>query len=257
MPFCPYCGKEITEGTLFCPNCGTKLAESEARAITEVKRPLSITACAILLFICAVPHIIKMVDLINYGDFASSISQLFLSIFALVAGYFLWKSKKIGGIIGIAYAIITAVASIALFAYFSQRYTIYDFIYDLSLSIAIIILIVIGWKHLKYPLPQKIAAVEQKFCLKCGAELRKEETFCSSCGTRIGEMCPENATEVKYPHQLATVLGYVFGFLGGWIGLVFGIYLRTREHPRAKYHGKIVLIITVVMLIFWIFVWLA
>jgi len=108
-----------------------------------------------------------------------------------------------------------------------------------------------------YKLPQKGAAVEQKFCLKCGAEMRKEETFCSSCGTRIGEMGPENATEVKYPHQLATVLGYVFGFLGGWLGLVFGIYLLTREHPRAKYHGKIILIVTVVMIVIWMFMWLA
>ena len=108
-----------------------------------------------------------------------------------------------------------------------------------------------------YKLPQKTAVVEQKFCLKCGAEMRKEETFCSSCGTRIGDMGPENATEVKYPHQLATVLGYVFGFLGGWLGLVFGIYLVTRQNPRAKYHGKVVLIITVVMIIFWMFMWLA
>lgn len=108
-----------------------------------------------------------------------------------------------------------------------------------------------------YKLPQKIAEVEQRFCLKCGAELKKEENFCSSCGTRISEMGPENATEVKYPHQLATVLGYIFAFLGGWLGLVFGIYLVTREHPRAKYHGKIVLIVTVVMIIFWMFIWLA
>ena len=150
MPFCPNCGKEITEGNLFCPDCGTKLAESEARVITEVKRPLSITVCAILLFICAVPHIINMVDFITYGDVATSVIQLFFAIFAFVAGYFLWKSKKIGGIIGIAYAIITAVASLVLVTYLSQGYTVYDFI-DLSFSIAIIILIVIGWKHLKYP----------------------------------------------------------------------------------------------------------
>ena len=101
------------------------------------------------------------------------------------------------------------------------------------------------------------AEPEQRFCIKCGAELRRGENFCSSCGTRVGEIGLEKATEVKYPHQLATVLGYVFGFLGGWLGLVFGIYLLTREHPRAKYHGKIVLIVTVIMIIFWMFVWLA
>jgi len=151
MPFCPNCGKEITEGNLFCPDCGTKLAESEARAITEVKRPLSITVCAILLFICAVPHIINMVDFITYGDVATSVIQLFFAIFAFVAGYFLWKSKKIGGIIAIAYAIITTIAAISLLVYFSQWVTVYDIIPDLSFNIAIIILIVVGWKHLKYP----------------------------------------------------------------------------------------------------------
>jgi hypothetical protein len=41
--------------------------------------------------------------------------------------------------------------------------------------------------------------------------------------------------------MLATILGYIFGFLGGWLGLAFSIYLVTREHPKAKYHGKIIL----------------
>lgn len=90
------------------------------------------------------------------------------------------------------------------------------------------------------------------YCPSCGTELKKGEESCNSCGTRIGEMGPENASEVKYPHPLATVLGYIFGFLGGLVGLVFGIYLLTREHPRAKYHGKAVLIIAVFMTIFWI-----
>lgn len=107
-----------------------------------------------------------------------------------------------------------------------------------------------------YKLPQRIAAVEQKYCQKCGAELTKEEKFCSSCGTRIGEVDSGDATQVKYPHQLATVLGYIFAFLGGWLGLVFGIYLTAREHPRAKYHGKIILVVTVVMIIVWMIIWL-
>lgn len=151
MPFCPNCGKEVSEGAVFCPSCGSKLAESEVRPTTAKKRHLSITVCAILLFICVVPHIINMVDFMSYGDIAGSISQLFFSIFALVAGYFLWKSKKIGGIIGLAYAIITAIASLVSFAYVPQWYPVIDLIFDLSFSTAIIILIVVGWKHLKYP----------------------------------------------------------------------------------------------------------
>lgn len=90
------------------------------------------------------------------------------------------------------------------------------------------------------------------FCSYCGTKLSKGEKLCSSCGRRIGQMGPENATEAKYPHQLATVLGYIFGFLGGLLGIAFDIYLLTGEHQRAKYHGKAVLIIGVFMTIFWI-----
>lgn len=54
------------------------------------------------------------------------------------------------------------------------------------------------------------------------------------------------------PHIIATVLGYIFGFLGGGLGIVFGVYLLTRDHPRAKFHGKAVLVLTVVMIVFWV-----
>jgi len=96
--------------------------------------------------------------------------------------------------------------------------------------------------------------VGKRFCSKCGAELREGDNVCSSCGTRIGELGIEKAAEEKYPHLLATILGYIFGFLGGWIGIAFGIYLLTREHPRAKFHGKIVLALTLFMIVFWILV---
>ena len=96
----------------------------------------------------------------------------------------------------------------------------------------------------------KEVEIEKRFCPKCGTELREEENFCSSCGTRVGELGIEKAVEEKYPHLLATILGYIFGFLGGWLGIVFGIYLLTREHSRAKFHGKIVL----ALIFFWILV---
>lgn len=151
MPFCLNCGKEVSEVAVFCPSCGSKLAESEARPIREVKRHLSITICAILLFICALIHIINMGDFMAYGDFAGSIAQLFFSIFALVAGIFLWKSKEIGGIIGIAYGILSTIALLSFLAYFSEWVTVYGLIIDLFLNTAIIILIIVGWKHLKHP----------------------------------------------------------------------------------------------------------
>lgn len=30
MPYCPYCGAEIHEDTVFCPNCGASLAGEDA-----------------------------------------------------------------------------------------------------------------------------------------------------------------------------------------------------------------------------------
>lgn len=151
MPYCPNCGKEVSEVAVFCPYCGSKLAESGARPITEVKRHLSIIICAILLFISALIHIINMGDFMAYGDFAGSIGQLFFFIFALVAGLFLLKSKEIGGIIGLAYGILSTIASLAFLAYFSEWVTVYGLIIDFSLNTAIIILIIVGWKHLKHP----------------------------------------------------------------------------------------------------------
>jgi hypothetical protein len=151
MPFCPNCGKEVSEVAVFCPFCGTELAGPEARPITEVKRPLSVTICAILLFISALIHIINMVDFIIIYDLVGSIGQLFFSIFAIVAGCYLWKSKEIGGIIGLAYAILSTIAVLSFLSFFSEWVTIYGLIIDFSLNTAIIILIIVGWKHLKHP----------------------------------------------------------------------------------------------------------
>lgn len=151
MPFCPNCGKEIKESIAFCPFCGTKLAESEARATTETKRHLSLTICAVLLFISSLIHIINMVDYIAWGDPATGIIQLFMCIFAAVAGYLLLKSKQIGAIIGIAYSIISIISSVSMSVQFPEYFTVYDIVLDLCLDIATIILIIVGWKHLKYP----------------------------------------------------------------------------------------------------------
>jgi hypothetical protein len=151
MRFCPNpeCGKEVKEGAVFCPFCGTRLAESEPRPTTETKRHISVTVCAVLLFISSFIHIINIVDFIAYGDLTSSIIQLFMCIFAGVAGYLLLKSKQIGAIIGIAYSSISIISSISLVVQLPAYFTVYDIIFDLCLDTATIILIVIGWKHLK------------------------------------------------------------------------------------------------------------
>lgn len=48
-------------------------------------------------------------------------------------------------------------------------------------------------------------------------------------------------SESTYPHTALTVIGYIFGILGGIIGLIIAIYLLTREDKRAKTHALIIL----------------
>ena len=151
MPFCPSCGTEVSKHASFCPSCGSKLVESEPRLTTEVKRHPPITACAILLFICALIHFINMIDFALIYELAASIVQLFFSIFALVAGGYLWKRKEIGGIIGIAYGVLQTIATLAPVNFFSEWVTVYGLTIDLCLNIAVIILVILGWKHLQHP----------------------------------------------------------------------------------------------------------
>lgn len=146
MPFCPSCGKEVSEYASFCPNCGTKLAQLETLPTASMKRHPTITASAILLFICAFIHFIDMVDYAAmYEDLVSSIVALFACIIAVVAGSYLWKSKEIGGIFGIAYAVLTGIP--ILF----PEVEYLPVILIVILNTPIIILIIIGWKHLKHP----------------------------------------------------------------------------------------------------------
>lgn len=155
MPRCPNpeCGKEIEEDAVYCPFCGTKLAEVKAQPTAAIKRHVSITACVILLCICFLIHILSIVDFITYGDLTGSIGQLFFGAFALVAAYFLWKSEETGGIIGIIYAILATIGGLSAFLYpedITFEYTVYDFIiFDVCFNVVLIVLIAIGWKHLK------------------------------------------------------------------------------------------------------------
>jgi hypothetical protein len=156
MPVCPNCGKEVKEGAVFCPFCGTKLAKSKAQPTTAIKRRTSITVCAILLFVCCLIHILNMYNLIVvWEELVGSSIELFFSVLALVAGCFLWKSKEIGGIIGIEYAILTTLY--AVFIGYSDmlgieyNLLILGIFLDVPLCIAIVTLIVVNWKHLKHP----------------------------------------------------------------------------------------------------------
>lgn len=149
MVFCYKCGREIEEDTIYCPFCGTNL-KTKDQPITKTKRHVSITLCVILLCVFFLLHIFNMIDFMTYGYLTESVGQLFFGVFVLVAAYFLWKSEGIGGIIGIAYAILSIISVLSLpFVLPEAEYSIYDIIFDVCSNIVLIILIIIGWKHLE------------------------------------------------------------------------------------------------------------
>ncbi|MDE6656831.1 MAG: zinc ribbon domain-containing protein [Anaeroplasmataceae bacterium] len=54
-----------------------------------------------------------------------------------------------------------------------------------------------------------------KYCSHCGAEVNDEAVVCVKCGCSLGP--------VKEETSVFGILSIVFGALGGWLGLVFGI----------------------------------
>ena len=97
-----------------------------------------------------------------------------------------------------------------------------------------------------------------KYCPSCGEALLDEAKFCKSCGKNLDDT-KQNFTQTEatktYPvpaaeksHTLAIVLGYICAILIPLFGLIFAVYLLTRnDSAKAKQHGKYILIITVVI----------
>ena len=55
MPFCPDCGKEVSEDTRFCPDCGRRLAiGQDAKGMSKKKIAGIIVACVIAIIVIVV-----------------------------------------------------------------------------------------------------------------------------------------------------------------------------------------------------------
>lgn len=87
------------------------------------------------------------------------------------------------------------------------------------------------------------------YCSECGTENNFDNVYCQQCGKplHVEKSEVKHVEEKRYSGSIAA--GYIFSFLGGWIGLALAIYLVTRDDARAKYHGKINLLI--------LFTWMA
>ncbi|AMD17379.1 hypothetical protein TL18_04710 [Methanobrevibacter sp. YE315] len=100
-----------------------------------------------------------------------------------------------------------------------------------------------------------------KYCPSCGEALVDEAKFCKSCGKSLDNFAQSGqngftqTTPQTYPvhpveksHTLSIVLGYICAILIPLFGLIFAVYLMTRnDSQKAKKHGKYILILTVVI----------
>lgn len=111
--------------------------------------------------------------------------------------------------------------------------------------------------------------IENKiYCNKCGTANRIDSKFCSKCGVILNnaeyQICPHcnfqlpiNAKRCTHcgkminqseDHEIVIILGYICSVLFSLVGLVFAIYLITRDDEKAKKHGLIQLVISIVLL---------
>ena len=114
------------------------------------------------------------------------------------------------------------------------------------------------------------------FCPSCGAERKEGSKFCHNCGynfdavdaatdinTNINANTNANANsnvqvnqnpipnaQTQSSYTLSKILGYIFAILIPIIGIIFGIYLSTRDEDDAKRHGKIMIGLSIFIWVF-------
>ena len=88
-------------------------------------------------------------------------------------------------------------------------------------------------------------------CPYCGRLVSETAVKCRYCGEWIkrGQSQVYNQGKDDESHTVAIVLGYIFTFLGGIIGLIIAIYLLTRDNKSAKTHGMIQMVILAIWVV--------
>lgn len=109
-----------------------------------------------------------------------------------------------------------------------------------------------------------------KFCSGCGASLTNEEENintqqinnnpvipCPKCGSLMpfGNISCTNCGSPLNPekHTAAIVIGYICSIFLPIIGIIFGIYLLTRQNKDVHKHGIIMIVIAIVLIIIYYF----
>lgn len=167
---------EKTSGAYrFCPNCGYPLIRLRGpRPLEPVERPASIAAASIMCFVFGALYLLIVIPVIIFAGIVEAavaqgfrqmpglealqipiqmigsflmilgILSLIFGIPYIIAGYFLWQSRRTGGYIAIILSIIGILSSIATWWITPIAQAL-----SMGLNLVVILLVAIGWAHLR------------------------------------------------------------------------------------------------------------
>lgn len=84
-------------------------------------------------------------------------------------------------------------------------------------------------------------------CSKCGAEIAEDAVTCPSCGTETAYGVAKKEEKAAKNARMLGVLSIVAGALGGWLGIIIGIFcIKTDKTGKYKKLGIIGICLSVV-----------
>ncbi|MEM1976950.1 MAG: zinc ribbon domain-containing protein [Nitrososphaerota archaeon] len=173
--YCMRCGKESSSTYRFCPNCGYPLIRlKRPRPLEPLERPASIAAASIMCFVFGALDLLLVIPAIIFaGIIEAAVAQgfrqmpglealqipiqmigsflmilgilsLIFGVLYIIAGYFLWQSRRTGGYMAIILSIIGILSSIATWWIMPIAQA-----FSIGLDLIVILLVAIGWAHLR------------------------------------------------------------------------------------------------------------